>query len=147
MAFSKLGRLRTGSLYCSRGLDSGDVRLAAITQLFQSLGRAGAPLAARLLQGLGQLCAGAAEAEDAGDATAPVAGPARAALGAAIRSLGPEAVLDALPLQLQEVYFALTSSALKAVLQVLFTNKCFGKCERLYSQLMTLFICVLNPLH
>ena len=82
---------------------------AAITQLFQSLGRAGAPLATRLLESLGQLCAGAAEAEDAGDAAAPVASPARAALGAAVRCLGPEAVLDALPLQLQEVCYAVTS--------------------------------------
>jgi ribosomal RNA-processing protein 12 len=76
---------------------------AAITQLFQSLGRAGALLATPLLQSLGQLCAGAAEAEDAGAAAAPIAAAAQAALGAAIRSLGPEAVLAALPLQLQEV--------------------------------------------
>ena len=92
------------------------MRLAVITQLFQSLGRAGALLGMRLLQGLGQLCAGAAEAEDAGNAAAPIAGPARVALGTAVRNLGPEAVLDALPLQLQEVRSALTVNASDAVL-------------------------------
>ena len=102
------------------------MRLAAITQLFQSLGRVGSPLAARLLEGLGQLCAGAAEAEDAGDAAAPVAGPARAALGAAVRSLGPEAVLDALPLQLQEVRIALTFPCFQGVLEMLSTDNCLS---------------------
>ena len=61
-------------------------------------------LGERLLQRLGELCAGAADIEEDGDvAMAEIAGPAQEALGAAIRSLGPEAVLGALPLNLQEV--------------------------------------------
>ena len=77
---------------------------AVVGELLASLGHAGAPLAERLLQRLGELCAGAADIEEDGDvAMAEIAGPAQEALGAAIRSLGPEAVLGALPLNLQEV--------------------------------------------
>ena len=80
------------------------ILFAVVGELLESLGRNGAPLASRLLERLGELCAGAADVEEGGDvAMAEIAGPAQDALGAAIRSLGPEAVLDALPLNLQEV--------------------------------------------
>lgn len=59
-----------------------------------------------LLQRLGALCAASAEAAEAaseGDPTPDCAGGAAAALGAALGALGPEAVLAALPLDLEEV--------------------------------------------
>ena len=70
-------------------------------ELIKRLGRAGAPLAAGLLQRLGELCAGADEAAAQGAAVdeATIAA-AQSALGAALCSLGPEAVLAALPLNL-----------------------------------------------
>lgn len=72
------------------------------------LGATGAPLAAPLLARLDEIASDAAAAEDAeddggaGDLAAARRG-AEGALGAAVRSLGPEAVLDTLPLRLEEV--------------------------------------------
>ncbi|KAK9818389.1 hypothetical protein WJX72_011834 [[Myrmecia] bisecta] len=77
--------------------------LPVVGELFDKLGRPGAPLAEGLLLRLGELCAGAAEAEeDESAATAECAPAAAAAIGCALRSLGPEAVLAVLPLNLQE---------------------------------------------
>ena len=79
--------------------------------MFEKLGRSGARLAAGLIGMVGELCAGvedAAEAgEDAEDTKLLVA--AQNALGVAMRCLGPEAVLEALPLNLMEVSAVLPS--------------------------------------
>lgn len=79
--------------------------------VFERLGRRGAPLADILLERVGQACALAAEsAADEGDdeeeGARPVpefAAPAAAAMGAAMRHLGPDEVLRVLPLNLIEV--------------------------------------------
>ncbi|KAF8071289.1 uhpC [Scenedesmus sp. PABB004] len=92
--------------------------LPAAAALCEALAAGGAAaLAAPLLAALGEICAGLADEAEQRDAGAmdldgePPAGPAasagyasaaEAALGAAIRALGPAAVLEALPLQLQE---------------------------------------------
>ena len=90
---------------------------AVATALLERLGRKGAPLAQPLLVRLGDLCAGAEDAVKQGDTPAlesladevtepgEAAGRADAAMGAAIRALGPEAVLTVLPLNLLEVSF------------------------------------------
>lgn len=74
------------------------------------LGPAGSPLAAPLLARLDEIASDAAAAEgagDDGDADAADLATARrgaeGALGAAVRSLGPEVLLDTLPLRLEEV--------------------------------------------
>ena len=94
-------------------LAEGPFSRAVVEELFSAVGPAGAGLAEGLLQRLGELCAAAAEAaeEDAeedgdgeGNGDGDVVGrAAKAALGAAIRSLGPAAVLRVLPLNLQNV--------------------------------------------
>ena len=86
--------------------------------LFERLGQRGAPIAQGLLARLGDLIAGAADTAEAaanptlqtlmsdegeGDESDAAAGKAEAAMGAAIRFLGPEAVLAVLPLNLMEV--------------------------------------------
>lgn len=79
--------------------------------LFERLGRRGARLAEPLLERVGELCATAAEAaeeadEEAGEegaAGVPYAGAAAAAMSSALRNLGPEDVLQVLPLNLEEV--------------------------------------------
>ena len=83
---------------------------AVTTELLAVLGPAGAPLAAPLLARLDEIARDAAAAEDAEDGqvggSADLAAARRGAegaLGAAVRSLGPEAVLDTLPLRLEEV--------------------------------------------
>ncbi len=73
--------------------------------VLRRLGPGGGALAAPLLERIGVLAAAAAEAGAAaeeGDAAPEAAGGAAAALGAALGALGPEAVLAALPLALEE---------------------------------------------
>ena len=73
--------------------------------VLRQLGPGGAALAAPLLERVGVLAAAAAEAgavAEEGDAAPVAAGGAAAALGAALGALGPEAVLAALPLELEE---------------------------------------------
>ncbi len=78
--------------------------LPVVGELFEKLGRPGAPVADGLLHRVGELCAGAAEAEEDETAAAAECAPAAAAaMGCALRALGPEAVLATLPLHLQEV--------------------------------------------
>jgi ribosomal RNA-processing protein 12 len=81
-----------------------------VAELIEKLGRPGAPLAEGLVQRVGELCAGAEDAEDAagaadddGGARDQVLVAAQSALGAAMRALGPEVVLAALPLNLIQV--------------------------------------------
>ena len=89
--------------------------------LLTKLGRRGAPVAEPLLLCVGDLCAAAAEAaaaraENADEVAADdmdkeggqadYEAGAAAALGAALRSLGPAAVLGVLPLNLDEVRMA-----------------------------------------
>jgi hypothetical protein len=94
-----VGRLTTGPV----------APFAVATELLAVLGETGAPLAAPLLARLDEVASDAAAAEDAGDDhressdLAAARRGAEGALGAAIRSLGPEAVLDTLPLRLEEV--------------------------------------------
>lgn len=96
---------------------------AVAAALFERLGRRGAQLGEPVLARVGDLCAAAAEAAEAaaGDAVGDGAGvdddedgagplpkeeyaaAASAAMGAALAHLGPEAVLAALPLNLEEV--------------------------------------------
>lgn len=81
---------------------------AVVAELIEKLGRAGAPLAAGLLQRVGELCSAEEEMDDDDDGEGgpgrdQVLVAAQNALGAAMRALGPEAVLEALPLQLVEV--------------------------------------------
>lgn len=82
--------------------------------LFERLGHRGAALAEPLLERVGELCAAAAEAaeaaehdgddeEEEGAVGVECAGAAAAAMSAALRHLGPENVLRALPLNLEEV--------------------------------------------
>ena len=70
--------------------------------MIEKLGSRGAPLAAGLLERIGELCAGGDEAAAAGQASTDdtVVLAAQNALGAAMRGLGPETVLAALPLDL-----------------------------------------------
>lgn len=69
------------------------------------LGPAGATLAAPLLARLDQIAGDAAAAdEEVAEDLAEARRSAESALGAAVRSLGPEAVLDTLPLRLEEVW-------------------------------------------
>lgn len=98
---------------------SGTVRhsqhVAVATALLERLGRRGAPLASPALVRLGDLCAGAFDAAQQNEANAlealddesaereEASSRAEAAMGAAIRALGPEAVLAELPLNLLEV--------------------------------------------
>ena len=76
-------------------------------ELLEQLGTNGAPLAAGLLLRLGEMCAGASDAaeeeEALDDATSKDALAAQNALGQGIRAMGPEAVLQVLPLGLVEV--------------------------------------------
>lgn len=74
-----------------------------MSELLQQLGLAGAPLAGHLLSLLGELCAGAFDAGAQPDAgSSAYAAAAEQAMGAALRCLGPQAVLDVLPLNLKE---------------------------------------------
>jgi len=83
--------------------DAWQLALPAVGDLLERLGAAGAPLAAPLLLALDQLCAGAFDAGEApGDGAPGYAAAAEAAMGAALRSLGPDAVLAVLPLRLKE---------------------------------------------
>jgi hypothetical protein len=94
-----IGRLKPASV----------ARFAVATELLAVLGQTGAPLAAPLLARMDEIASDAAAAEDAGDDhressdLAAARRGAEGALGAAVRSLGPEAVLDTLPLRLEEV--------------------------------------------
>lgn len=75
-----------------------------VSVLLERLGPQGAPLAGRLLELLGELCAGVFDvgAEEAGAGHSGYAAAAEQALGMALRALGPEAVLKVLPLNLKE---------------------------------------------
>ena len=98
--------------------------------LFERLGYRGAALAEPLLERVGELCAAAAEAAEAADAEdeeegeegavgVAFAGAAAAAMSAALRHLGPENVLRALPLNLEEV-----RGTVIAFLMILFLFPC-----------------------
>lgn len=78
-------------------------------ELIRQLGKVGAPLATGLLVRIGHLCAGsddraAAAQEELGDDAAAfrLQAAAQSTLGVALRAMGPEYVLEALPLHLQE---------------------------------------------
>lgn len=72
--------------------------------MIEKLGPRGAPLAGGLLERIGELCAGGddAAAEAGGGPDDGLLLAAQGALGSALRTLGPEAVLAALPLNLAE---------------------------------------------
>ena len=79
---------------------------AVSASLFERLGSRGAQIAQPLVERVGALCAEAAEAEgdrSEGDEAGPYEGAAAAAMGAAIRHLGPQQVLGILPLNIAEV--------------------------------------------
>ncbi len=83
------------------------LNLSAVAgELLEKLGSDGAPLAEGLLLRLGEMCAGAsdaAEEEGVDEGSNKVALAAQNALGQAIRAMGPQAVLQVLPLGLVEV--------------------------------------------
>ncbi len=75
-------------------------------ELLERLGSEGAPLAEGLLLRLGEMCAGASDAAEEGmgeEGSHKVPLAAQNALGQAIRSMGPQPVLQVLPLGLVEV--------------------------------------------
>lgn len=82
---------------------------AVCGELFEKLQRPGAPLTHGLLLRVGELCAGAEDAAEDADLAADTepavqaAVAAQAALGKALRHVGPETVLQVLPLNLVEV--------------------------------------------
>jgi len=79
---------------------------AVAGELLEKLGSDGTPLLEGLLLRLGELCAGAsdaAEEEGMDEGSNKVALAAQNALGQAIRAMGPQAVLQVLPLGLVEV--------------------------------------------
>ncbi|GAB4822579.1 hypothetical protein N2152v2_009625 [Parachlorella kessleri] len=94
----------------ARYQDAWESCLPVVAELIERLGRPGAALAGGLVQRVGELCAGAEDADEEGaeageegaGARDQVAVAAQNALGAAMRALGPEAVLAALPLNLIE---------------------------------------------
>lgn len=68
------------------------------------LGRPGAPLAKGLVQRIGEICSGGDEAAAEGDFSHDqLVQAAHRALGEGLRSLGPEVILEALPLNLEQV--------------------------------------------
>ena len=73
--------------------------------LLEKLGSEGSPLAEGLLLRLGDMCAGASDAaeEGVGEPADKVALASQTALGQGIRVMGPQAVLQGLPLGLLEV--------------------------------------------
>ncbi|BDA46153.1 RRP12-like protein [Coccomyxa sp. Obi] len=93
-----------------RSQDAWPSALSVSAVLFERLGHRGAALAEPLLERVGELCAAAAEAAEAADQDddeggavgVEYAGAAAAAMSAALRHLGPENVLRALPLNLEE---------------------------------------------
>jgi hypothetical protein len=70
--------------------------------MIEKLGGVGAPLATGLLEQIGELCAGGDDAAAAGAVDDSLLLAAQDALGAAMRALGPETVLAALPLNLSQ---------------------------------------------
>lgn len=79
--------------------------LPVASELLDRLGMRGSTLAGGLVDRIGQLCAGgedAAEAGDSAEASDRLLLAAQTALGGAMRSLGPEAVLSVLPLNIEE---------------------------------------------
>lgn len=102
-------RRESGAQAVGRLTTSPVADFAVATELLAVLGQKGAPLAAPLLARLDEIASDAAAAEDAEDDhressdLAAARRGAEGALGAAVRSLGPEAVLDTLPLRLEEV--------------------------------------------
>ncbi len=79
---------------------------AVSASLFERLGSRGARIAQPLVERVGALCVEAAEAEakrSDGEEAEPYEGAAAAAMGAAIRHLGPQQVLGLLPLNIAEV--------------------------------------------
>ena len=74
--------------------------LPCAAAFFDAVGAEGARAAAPLVARVGALAGGAADAAARGDAPPDFAAPAAAAIGAALRSLGPDAVLAVLPLNL-----------------------------------------------
>jgi NUC173 domain len=74
-----------------------------VAELLERLGSSGALLAREVVERLGDLCSAAGDAGDDEDTTpAECARAAEAAMGVALRALGPEAVLDILPLNLEQ---------------------------------------------
>jgi len=90
---------------------------AVATELLAVLGPSGAPLAAPLLARLDEIAGDAAAADaEVADDLVDARRAAESALGAAVGSLGPEAVLDTLPLRLEEVCTLLCSFRIDSVL-------------------------------
>ena len=92
------------SSFGAQYFDSWELCLNVAQELISSLGRAGSPLASSLIEKIGELCAGVDDVIAASDSaeSARIAEVAQNTLGVCIRSLGPEAVLEHLPLEIEE---------------------------------------------
>ena len=92
------------SSFGAQYFDSWELCLNVAQELISSLGRAGSPLASGLIEKIGELCAGVDDVIAASDSaeSARIAEVAQNTLGVCIRSLGPEAVLEHLPLEIEE---------------------------------------------
>lgn len=87
----------------ARYQDCWSLALPVAAELMGQLKRPGAPLASGLIERIGEICSGGDEAAAAGNtASDGMVLAAQEALGAALRSVGPEAVLNVLPLAIQE---------------------------------------------
>ena len=84
--------------------DSWELCLAVAQELISGLGRTGAPLASSLVEKIGELCAGVDDIIAASDSieSSRIAEVAQNTLGVCIQSLGPETVLERLPLEIEE---------------------------------------------
>ena len=92
------------SSFGAQYFDSWELCLNVAQELIASLGRAGSPLASGLIEKIGELCAGVDDVIAASDSieSARIAEVAQNTLGVCIRALGPEAVLEHLPLEIEE---------------------------------------------
>ena len=88
---------------------------AVSASLLERLGSRGSGIAQPLVERVGALCAEAAEAKaerEEGEEAEAYEGAAAAAMGAAIRHLGPQQVLEMLPLNIAEVWRSCHANAI-----------------------------------
>lgn len=92
------------SSFGAQYFDSWELSLNVAQELISSLGRDGSPLASGLIVKIGELCAGVDDVIAASDSSesARIAEVAQNTLGVCIRALGPEVVLEHLPLEIEE---------------------------------------------
>lgn len=92
------------SSFSAQYFDSWELCLNVAQELISSLGRDGSPLASGLIVKIGELCAGVDDVIAASDSaeSSRIAEVAQNTLGVCIRALGPDVVLEHLPLEIEE---------------------------------------------